>query len=147
MKQSYLKYMLDRDNHYRKAFILAAAVPIACAAAAVIVWYARDFFLFFFMPCSIRQLTGFHCVSCGATRATYALLSGHPAEAVYYNPLYVVFLCWLMYLYFRLIISLIIRPYHRFSLNLNRTFAAIVIGIIILFTIVRNLPFYQSIFY
>ena len=147
MKKSYLKQMLSRDKNYRSAFVLAVAVPVVCAAAAALVLWGRESLSIFFMPCRINQLTGYNCLSCGATRSTLALIDGDIARAFYYNPLYVVFLCWSVYLYIRLVVSLIIKPYRRYALQLNWKWAAAVAAIIVAFTIIRNMPFYQAVFY
>lgn len=42
--------------------------------------------------CGFRHVTGVPCPTCGSTRAVASLLTGHPAEAVFYNPLVVVLL-------------------------------------------------------
>ena len=139
--------MLSRDHHYRSAFVLAVAVPLICTAAAALVLWGKNAFGISFLPCSIRQITGFNCVSCGATRATFALLRGDLATAVYYNPLYIMFLCWLLYFYVRLVLSLFVRPYRRYTLKLDWKRAAVLAVIIFFFTVIRNLPFYQAIFY
>ncbi len=36
--------------------------------------------------CPFHQLTGLPCPTCGTTRATFALLAGHPVEAWRLNP-------------------------------------------------------------
>ncbi len=38
-------------------------------------------------PCAFRAVTGCPCPTCGATRCVLALLHGHVAEAVGWNPL------------------------------------------------------------
>lgn len=139
--------MLSRDKSYRSAFVLAVAVPFVCAAAAALVLWGRESFGIFFFPCSIKRITGFNCLSCGATRSTFALLHGDIAAAIYYNPLYIAFLGWLVYLYVRLVISLIVRPYRKYVLRLDWKWAAAVTLLLAAFTIVRNLSFYQAIFY
>ena len=147
MKQTYLRQMLSRDKHYRRAFVLAVAVPIFCAAAAALVLWVQAKYGISFLPCSIKHLTGFNCVSCGATRATFALLRGDLSTAIWYNPLYIAFLVFLIYLYVRLVISLFIRPYHRFVIRLDWKRAVIISTIIVVYTVIRNLPFYQAVFY
>ena len=147
MKQNYLKQMLSSDRNYRSAFVLAVAVPLICAAAAALVLWIKNTIGLSYFKCSIKTVTGFNYVSCGATHATLALLRGDIATAFYYNPLYIVCICWLIYLYSRLIVSLFIRPYHRYVVRLDWKGAIIIAVIIFAFTIIRNFPFYQAIFY
>lgn len=142
-----IKVKLKEDKDYRKAFLIAVIVPIVIITCAIIVACSKDFFLHVFPPCSMKLFTGWNCISCGATRATLALSHGHVLTAIYYNPLYVLFLGWLCYLYARLIISLIRRPYRKYSLKVNLLQGILTAVVIIAFFIIRNTEFYQSIFY
>jgi len=38
-------------------------------------------------PCALYRLTGFYCLTCGATRAADALMHLHVAQSLFYNPL------------------------------------------------------------
>ena len=147
MKSCYLSRMLAGDKHYRNAFLLAAAVPLvgAAAAAVILIWW--DTLVPLFPACHIKRLTGYNCLSCGATRSTLALLRCDIVTAVWYNPLYVLFLCWMAYFYVRVVISLFVRPYRHFAPKISnrQIFAAVAAAII--FTVIRNLPFYQTIFF
>jgi hypothetical protein len=42
--------------------------------------------------CPFRAMTGWACPLCGSTRATVALVTGHPADAFHLNALYVALL-------------------------------------------------------
>ena len=139
--------MLSSDRHYRNAFVLAAAVPLVCTAAAALALWINETCGFSFLTCSIKRTTGFNCVSCGATHATLALLHGDIVSAVYYNPLYVVFLCCMGYLYVRLVVSLLVRPYRRYAPKPDWKTAAVIAVIVAAFSVIRNLPFYQAVFY
>lgn len=147
MKHGYLRAMLKSDKHYRNAFLLAVAVPLVISAAAASIWIWYDTLVPLFPPCHIKRLTGFNCLSCGATRSTLALIRGDIRTAVWYNPLYVVFLGWLVYLYARVVVSLFQKPYRRYVLVVDwgRAVAAMIVAII--FTVIRNLPFYQTVFF
>lgn len=147
MKQGYLNAMLSRDKNYRRAFILAILLPVGVLMCGIIVGMNSDFFANLFPPCAFKLLTGHNCLSCGATRSTLSLLHGHLLTAIYYNPLYLVFLCWLFYLYLRLVISLIRRPYQKYSFRLSVPLAIAIAISVIIFVIIRNMPFYQEIFY
>ena len=147
MKNRYLSRMLAGDRHYRNAFLLASAVPLVSAAAAAVILIWWDALVPLFPACPIRYLTGFNCLSCGATRSTLALLKGDIVTAVWYNPLYVLFLCLTAYYYARVVISLFVRPYRHYSPKITnrRIFAAVAVAVF--FTIIRNLPFYQTVFF
>lgn len=45
--------------------------------------------LFRFPPCILRQVTGIPCPTCGGLHAIEALKSGHPLDALWFNPLLV----------------------------------------------------------
>lgn len=139
--------MLNRDKNFRSAFVLAVAVPIVCAATAALVLRNIELIPTIFPACKIKRLTGLNCASCGATRSTLALLRGDIKTAFWYNPMYIAFLCWLGYLYTRLVVSLAVRPYRRYVPKID-VWKAVAIGIIIAaFMIIRNMPFYQAIFF
>ena len=147
MKQSYLKTMLSRDKNYRTAFWLAVLLPIGSTAAAVALGCNSVFFAHLLPPCALNTLTGLRCLSWGATRATLALVRGDLLTACYYNPLYFAFLCWLGYLYTRLVISLIRRPYQKYSLTVTWPWGIAAIAAVLLFFFVRNTPIYRMFFY
>lgn len=147
MKPNYLKFMLRHDKTYRKFFIVALGLPIAALLGGIIVGSNPGFFSHLFPPCGIKLFTGLNCVSCGATRATLAILRGDILTAIYYNPLYVALLCWFIYLYVRMIISLIRRPYKPYGPRITLPWGIAIIAVIVVFTLIRNMPFYQSIFF
>ena len=66
MKSSYMKQMLSGNRQYRRAFVLAVAVPILCAAAAALVLRVMKELGLDYLPCGIRAVTGFNCLTCGA---------------------------------------------------------------------------------
>ena len=138
MKPSYFKQMLNGDKNYRVAFVLAVAVPILCAAAAVLIVWANGSGVLRFFVCPIRRLTGFQCLSCGATHATLALLRGDVKAAIRYNPLYVAFLGYSLYLYARVTASLFARPYRPFVLRPGWKTVAVIVILLIAFTVLRN---------
>ncbi len=139
--------MLRNDKIYRKFFIVAVGLPVVMLIGAIIVGSNPEFFSHLFPPCGIKLFTGLNCVSCGATRATLALLRGDILTAIYYNPLYIVTLGWFVYLYVRLIISLIRRPYRPYALNVTLPWGIGVLVVIFTFAIIRNMPFYQTVFF
>ncbi len=139
--------MLKHDADYLRAFKLAVLIPTVAAAAAVIVGLCWRWISEFIPPCMFETITGLNCMACGATRATFALARGDLLTAVYYNPLYVVLLGWALYLYIRLVLSLIVRPYRKYSFSLTLSQGIAVSAVCIAFTLIRNMSFYRVIFY
>jgi hypothetical protein len=93
-------------------------------------------------PCMFHKLTGLHCPGCGATRAVYALLHGHPADAARKNALFMAALpfiaFWGMRGMWRFVRG---EPPHQSTGVLMRPRVTLAIVVIIFaFAIMRNLP-------
>ena len=82
----------------------------------------------FWPGCLLYKLTGLHCPFCGCTRSLHALLSGDFAASIAWNPLLLPMLAMLL--------SLCFFAAHR----LYRRFAVVFLAIMLLFGILRNLP-------
>jgi hypothetical protein len=92
--------------------------------------------------CSFHRLTGLHCAGCGMTRAVHATLQGRLAEAFRYNPLGMILLPGFgVWLALRLPRWLRKGPPETRSLPAG-AWPWWVIGLILTFWIVRNLPFH-----
>lgn len=81
-------------------------------------------------PCLFHELTGLHCPGCGNTRALHALLHGDVAAALSYNLLFLPMVA--------CVALLAIRP----RLAGNRWLCGTVAGAVILFFVMRNLPWF-----
>jgi hypothetical protein len=72
-------------------------------AAAVIPWATSILYRYspaehdFYPRCVFHWLTGWHCPGCGATRCLYSLLHGDLAQALAYNPLFLIASPFLIY--------------------------------------------------
>lgn len=97
--------------------------------------------------CTFKGITGFNCPGCGGTRFIINLLNFDLASAVYYNPFYALILLTLSGLYIFFISRTFKKNYTPPTYNFSVLTAIIICIIFIGFFIVRNLPFYQNIFY
>jgi hypothetical protein len=92
--------------------------------------------------CILRNLTGFYCATCGATRATFELIHGNLAGAFALNPLFLIMIPFTAYFllagYLRLLPISFQLPLP--GLRGGLILVAILIAVLILFTVVRNLP-------
>jgi len=95
----------------------------------------------FFPICPFRALTGFTCPGCGSTRALHELLHGHVLEAFMLNPLLLLGLPFVLFLFIRQS-AFIMRGTtpRRTAVPPSAVYA--LLFIILSFWIVRNTPIY-----
>jgi len=98
------------------ACVILLAVPPGSAHAK---WLPR---------CMFHQLTGLYCPGCGATRTLSAMLHGDIKASLHNNLL--------LFPLLSLIMILIVKP----EISLKRPVAITIIAIVLLFTILRNIP-------
>ena len=79
--------------------------------------------------CMFHQLTGLYCPGCGATRALSAMLRGDIRSSMHNNLL--------LFPLLALIAVLIVKP----EISLKRPVAVAIFAVVLLFTILRNIPF------
>ena len=94
-----------------------------------------------FPPCPVYYLTGWYCPGCGSLRAMHQLLHGHLWAAWAMNPLTVVLMPFLAYG----LASHLLFEIRRRGLPqplLSAVWVRALCAAILLFGIVRNLPFY-----
>ena len=91
-------------------------------------------------PCIFHETTGLHCPGCGATRSLNSLLHGDLLSALDFNPLFVAILPFLL-------LFIVDETYHfvterhLISQRLGPKMAWAAVIAIVLFGILRNLPF------
>lgn len=78
--------------------------------------------------CMFHQLTGLYCPGCGATRALSAMLHGDLKSSLHNNLL--------LFPLLALIAVLIVKP----EISLKRPVAITIVAVVLLFTILRNIP-------
>lgn len=89
--------------------------------------------------CLFHAATGLWCPGCGALRATHQLLHGHLVAALRFNALFVVLLPFLLWLALRpLIAGFAGRPA---KLGVRPAWLWLALGMILVFGVLRNLPF------
>jgi hypothetical protein len=93
------------------------------------------------LPCPLRTVTGLWCPACGLTRATHHLLRGELTTALRYNALVGVGLLAIALSWLNWAACAAGRPVAwPGSARLRRASVAVVIGIAVVFGVVRNLP-------
>ena len=104
--------------------------------------------LYFFAPtqyafyprCLFHALTGLSCPGCGSLRAIHNLLHGHWADAFHLNPLLIV----LLPLFPAALVAYVFKATtgrELFSIFKRRVWIWLLLGVIVVFSVLRNLPF------
>ena len=114
---------------------IANRVFLAAAGSAICTSWALG------LPCPFRQLTGYDCPSCGATRALINLSGGHMVAAAQHNCLFLVLLAGLV----------LVGLASRISLDTSRLQKGLVshrsrtlwLVLITAWTVLRNLPMFS----
>jgi len=121
-------------------------VVIVVAAGSLAALYCCDPCSHTLLPCPLHAATGIHCDGCGIIRATYALLHGRFLDAIHFNALWVASIPLLLYTAMSGIWVSFGR--HR-PLPWNPVryswFWSIATVIVVLFFLLRNLPWYPMI--
>ena len=131
-----------------EAFIASLSVRLLAAAAAalmvvggIFVWFFDPVRAGFFPICPLYATTGYACPGCGLTRGFHALFHGDILTALDYNALIPLVLILMGYL-FATLVSLALRGRGFLLANWNLSLLWVFLGILILFGVLRNLPFY-----
>jgi hypothetical protein len=115
--------------------VAANRLFIAAAASGICTSWALG------LPCPARRLTGYDCPGCGASRALWNLSSGRPLAALQHNAVFVLILVGL----------LLVGVFGLLGIDTQRLQARIVsrssrkasLGVVIIWTVLRNLPMLQ----
>ena len=120
---------------------LAGAGILAATAGVLVVGYFNPTTAQFFPACPFHALTGLNCPGCGLTRGFHSLLQGDVLTALHFNALLPVYFLFLLYLFASLNLILFRGRALDFRVFSPRLISGFLI-LILVFSIVRNLPFY-----
>lgn len=133
------------DNSKKPEIAVSRAVAGAGAAAAVIggfvVWYFDPVKSSLFPACPLYTMTGYACPGCGMTRGLHALLHGDIIGALDYNAMLPLILIFFGYLWLSVLLYAL-RGRGLAGGKISMAFIWIMLGLLIVFGIVRNLPYY-----
>lgn len=122
-----------------RSFAGAGAALMPSAAAAV--WYFDPTRAAFFPACPLLTITGFACPGCGMTRGLHALMHGDILTALDFNALLPLVLIFFGYIFVSLLMFAV-RGRLLMPAESSLKFLWIFLGLLIVFGVLRNLPFY-----
>lgn len=97
--------------------------------------------------CVIRDNFGFKCVSCGGTRSVSKLISGDLITAFRYNAFIVILLFIVFAIYIAFGVNAFRTNYKPFSIKYRNIYLTLFIALAFVFTIIRNMAFYEMYLY
>jgi len=128
-------------SNMSKTAVWTISSSLAVAAVATIVLFLFDPTRSAFYPvCQFHKLTGWHCPGCGSLRALHHLTHGELVAAFNCNPLLMVSLPVLAWLAGRRLIRRRSKP-APFPSSVKLAAVWVVVAVIVLFGILRNLPY------
>ena len=120
----------------KTAFVVVATAVILC-----LLFFFDPAKSGFYPPCPFHAITGLYCPGCGSLRAIHQLLCGNLAAAFFLNPLMVLALPFLLYVFIRYVIAMFGKPVMS-GAYLPAQWIWAILFIIVLFWVLRNIPFY-----
>jgi hypothetical protein len=127
---------VERSPTVLPVVLAAALLP---AAAAGLVLFCFDPSRYHFYPvCFFHKTTGLLCAGCGALRAMHQLLHGHLVTAFRFNPLLVVSLPFFLWFGVKGVAQK--ARNQPVALGIRPVWWWLLLGVLIGFTLLRNLP-------
>ncbi len=129
------------ENNSAQVRALAGAGIGAMLFGAGVVWYFDPTKTSILPACPLYSTTGFACPGCGLTRGFHALFHGDVLTALDFNALIPLAILFLGYIFVSLM-SVAIRGRGMLFSNWNLVLLWGTLVLLIVFGILRNLPFY-----
>lgn len=131
-----VKKKVINAESFCRAVIVIGSPPLIILGILYLYIHGSPFY------CILNRATGLYCTGCGSGRAAWDLVHGNIVQAMKHNLLMVVFLPFILYYclkrYLKLALGQDILPFFHIGQRMQLA----IIWVIIIFTIVRNIPFY-----
>lgn len=114
---------------YQKLLLILGGTAVVLSGLTIL-FFSTPGQSWYLPQCTFFRLTGLHCPGCGTTRSLHAFLHGNFLAAFRYNVL--------LYLLLTVALLLCIKP----RLTLKPCFAWTILITVILFFVLRNIPYY-----
>ena len=114
---------------------------MAMMGGAFAVWYFDPTQASFFPACPLYTLTGYACPGCGMTRGFHALFHGDVLTALDFNAMIPIAVLFFGFIFFSLV-SVAVSGRGLLLGNINLALLWVTLGLLIVFGVLRNLPYY-----
>lgn len=130
--------MYGSIKKYIPFLLIVTAVPVM----VLLYFIVYPLYGEFFPKCFFHLITGLQCPGCGTQRAIVSLLHGNFLEALDNNLLAVAALPFLLYSFIALCANTFTKRKISQKIFYNPLFVKIVLAVVIVFTVLRNIPSY-----
>ena len=120
-----------------KKILVGVGVPLLSITGAIFLYHVK-----IPIPCPLYRLFHIYCPGCGSGRAAVQILHLHFFKAFQFNPLFVIFLPFLLYYILHQYLSFVFGFKKLPLYHPGRKTTWAVALVIILFFILRNIPFF-----
>ena len=129
---------IQQNRNIRIALVLCAGA--VAVVGAVYLYFHNPYS--YPLPCIFYSVTGLYCPGCGAGRACYSILHLEFADAFCYNPLMTILLPLIgLYIMVR-VFDWMVTGGNHIDRKISVRLLAWILGITLLFGILRNIPVY-----
>lgn len=133
-----LKFEVSSRNITKGDLLTLAGIWAVILVASVILYFFNPETSILYPPCPFHYITGLHCPGCGSARALHQLVQGNFLKAFDFNPLMIISLPFLIYVFISFNF-LVIRGYSLPELcNVN---IWPLFYIVIFYWVARNIPY------
>src|SRR6476620_3089167 len=126
----------------QKQIPLITIVSSAALVMALLYFFIYPTYGKYFPKCLFYTFTGLYCPGCGSQRAVVALLHGNIITALRDNLLAVAALPFLAYSFLNLCLSTLNKKQLNTKIFYSPFFVKVVLILVIIFSILRNIPVY-----
>jgi hypothetical protein len=132
---------IHNDDEVKK-FIRLIIITATASTLALLYFFADARYASFFPHCPFHSITGLLCPGCGSQRAFSAILHGQLLQAANYNLLFVLATPLILYSALVAVLNTFRTKQLTQSLFYSPLFTKVLLGVVLVFWIVRNIPVY-----
>ncbi len=129
---------IQQNRNIRIALVLCAGA--VAVVGAVYLYFHNPYS--YPLPCIFYSVTGLYCPGCGAGRACYSILHLEFADAFCYNPLMTILLPLIGLYIMARVFDWMVTGGNHIDRKISVRLLAWILGITLLFGILRNIPVY-----
>ncbi len=131
-----------KNKEFKKRFVKLLLV-IAILLISVFLYYFLFLNYNIVIPCFFHKITGWYCPGCGITRMISSLAQFDFYQAFRYNPLLFISLPFIFACIIDITVNWLLNRDTWFFYRLNNKFWLILLVVVLMYGVVRNIPYFD----